>query len=106
MPTFDGSEGSIIPTATAARYTTDFRTDYPNNKKAYFVGKYKIKDLLDQTGAIGIRVYLGEKLIDNQMQIIPVLVATDEDGEDIIGICVDDLTPCPPTCDTNSPLYK
>ncbi len=106
MPTFDGSEGRQIPTAEAAGYTSQFRTDYRNNKKAYFVGVDNINALIGQNGTMGFRIYLGIKNIDGVNQIMPILVSADEDGEDIIGICIDDMCPCPNMCSTNSPLMK
>lgn len=106
MPTFDGSEGRPIPTAEAAGYTAQFRRDYNHNKKAYFVGVNNINDLLGQDGTKGFRIYLGIKNIDGIDQIIPIIVSADEDGEDIIGICIDDMCPCPNMCATNSPLMK
>lgn len=103
MPTFDGTEGGVIAISTGAGYTRSFRTNYPNNKKAYFVGRELIEDLLKQTDAQGIRIYLGQNIQDDgNIHIMPVLVAADSNQNDIVAICVDEAIPCPSMCDTNS----
>ncbi len=108
MPTFDGTEGRAISINTGAGYTRSFRTNYPNNKKAYFVGKDLINNLLAQNDAQGIRIYLGQNIQDDgNIHIMTVLVAADSNQNDIVDICIDEAYPCPSMCDTsNSPLLK
>jgi len=69
------------------------------------VGKDHINDLLAQNDAMGIRIYLGENVLDDgNVHIMPVLVAANSNTDDIIGIVIDDTWPCPPLCDPHSPL--
>ena len=94
MSTFNGSEGNPIAIATGAGYTASFRTNFPNNKKAYFVGRKLIEKLLSQDDAMGIRIYFGQNIQDDgNLHIMPVIVAADSAQNDIIELCIDESHP-------------
>ncbi|MBL0913770.1 MAG: hypothetical protein IBJ09_15495 [Bacteroidia bacterium] len=78
-------------------------------KRAFKVSKEDIIALTNQEGFCGIRVYLGKDTPDAEGDMRLVLVAVNEEGDDIIvepnpGV-YDFSMPCPSTCDLKSPLY-
>ena len=98
---FNGTEGVMIPLAEAAEMTANYRAKCPGEVQAGFYGKDNILALLQQTGAMGIRIYYG---IDSNDQKQMVLVATDANENDIIGLTLEQSLPCPKHCSTANAL--
>lgn len=97
---FDGSEGALITIDKAKNLVDAYRDSFPNRVKGLFLGKDILEDLLNQQGAEGIRVYLGEE--NNDFTI--VCVAADENEDDIIGKIADSAVPCPTNCSSTGRL--
>lgn len=61
--------------------------------------------LLDKTGCTGLRIYYG---MDNDSKIHAIIVAVDENNEDILTESSDDIVDngnrCPDLCPPSSPL--
>lgn len=103
-----------ITLAQAIYYTTRFREnpgeDIPYSE-TYLASS--VKALLEQNKCHSFRIYLGRKA-DNR--ICSILVAVDENGQDILpinksalltdeeGILLEDAFQCPPICPPPSPL--
>ena len=67
-----------------------------NDVRAYFYGKNKINDLLNQPGCVGIRVYFAK---DDNGTMAMMLVGADANGDDMINGRILDLgNPCPDEC--------
>ncbi len=94
--------GAAIPLTEAITLTTAYRAEYPHEVKAFFMGSNRIKELLQQPGCIGIRIYNGwnaeEKCFQN------MLVGVDVKGCDMTDLIMDRMSPCPTICDPASPL--
>lgn len=102
MPdTFNGSEGAPIGIVDAATLTQKYRTENPGKTKAHFFGREHIKALLDQEGAMGIRIYYG---IDKFDQPQLVLCAADENQDDMLDLLMDFSVPCPDRCGATNDL--
>lgn len=102
MPKFDGNEGGPIELGTAAKWTKNYRdgkdTDAADGIKikAHFFGRKILKDILEQPGCMGIRMYYAKNEA-GQRQL--VLVGATAEGEDMTdGIVADNSTFCPPDC--------
>ena len=100
----------LIPLQTAVNWTTAWRSANANSIKAFQINVDELNDMLKEAGTNSIRLYFG---LDNGVEKL-ALVAVNANGQDIINPTVngqqisgtyDFCTPCPPTCDTNSPLY-
>ena len=100
----------LIPLQTGVNWTTAWRSANANSIKAFQINIDEVNDMLQEAGTNSIRLYFG---LDNGVEKL-VLVAVDASGVDIINPTVkgqqisgtyDFCQPCPPTCDTNSPLY-
>jgi hypothetical protein len=89
------TSGEFITPQEAAAMTAKYRDKNPNKVKAHYLGKTKIQQLLDQSGAVGIRIYYG---IDetNKQQVI--LVGVNSSGNDILSLILDRGMPCPSDC--------
>lgn len=98
---FNGTEGEMISLAEAAGLTANYRDKNPGDVQACFYGKDNILALLNQTGAMGIRVYYG---IDEDGQKQLVLVAADTNENDILGLTLENGTRCPPNCSNGNSL--
>ena len=106
--TFDGTGGGIISQTTAEDYLSNYQQgpSYTWNQgvKGHYFNKDFFDDLLEQTGAVGIRIYYGSR-VNTSNVLVPqlVLVAVDSDGNDILSndIIVDLSQPCPPVCPTS-----
>ncbi|MTI41996.1 hypothetical protein [Fulvivirga lutimaris] len=101
---FNGREGKPIPLGIAKKWTKNYRDANPGKTKAIFYGKEKIQALLDEPGAMGIRVYFGQ---DDDKNPQLVIVSAKEDGSNILpnqeekdggGTLLDSGKPCPPDC--------
>lgn len=104
---FDGSEGGIISETTSDSYRQEYESSsqFVLNQgiKGHFFGKVILEDLLNQTGAKGLRIYYGLKPISgspSQPQLI--IMAVDSDGNDILtnDKIADVSQPCPPLCNS------
>lgn len=101
--TISKDSAEIITLAEAEAYTHSFQEAYPEEIKAYFAGSNKLKQVLEQEGCIGIRIYAGLDKTTNRKNL--VLVGVDAIGQDMVnGTLLEQLNPCPPRCDNNSPL--
>lgn len=98
---FNGTEGSIISLNDAAELTANYRRENPSTINAYFFGKEKINDLLDQTGCMGIRIYYG---IDEDGKPKLILVGAESDEDDILDLIIDAGKGCPVNCGTANDL--
>ena len=99
----------LIPLQTAVDWTTNWRSTFPSSVKAFKINLDEVNDMLKEVGTNSIRLYFG---IDGGVEKL-VLVAVNAAGQDIINPTVDGdkisgtydfCQPCPPTCDTSSPL--
>lgn len=98
---FNGNEGGEISLTTASGLTSTYRTNNANAVQAHFFGANNIQALLDQTGAVGIRIYHGED--DNGDRKL-ILVAVDSEEDDMLDLIYDMGVQCPPTCSTSNEL--
>lgn len=98
---FNGTEGGMISLQEAAGLTANYRAAHAGQVLASFYGKDHIQALLNQTGAMGIRIYYG---IDNQGEKQMVLVAADANGNDILGLTLEQGYPCPKYCSSLNEL--
>ncbi|GAB5417054.1 MAG: hypothetical protein Crog4KO_19200 [Crocinitomicaceae bacterium] len=92
---FNGKEGGAISIEQGADMTARYRDDNPGDIKGHFYGKDILKQLLNQEGAMGIRIYYG---IDENGKKELVLVSADADENDNLDLVVDLSQPCPPDC--------
>ena len=106
--TFSGNEGGPIDQDTMNKWMTNYQAQqestFPGKTviKAHFYGSEKIKQLLDEKDAVGIRVYYG---VDSDKNDILMLIAARADGSDIMpnsdgggAVILDDSRICPPYC--------
>lgn len=98
---FDGNEGGFISLTDGADMTSRYRDNNPGEIIAHFFGKNKLQDLLDQEGAMGIRMYYGINE-DGVKQL--VLVAADEEQNDMTSLVLDLNHPCPNWCSEKNAL--
>lgn len=99
------NSGSEISLTEAKALVNAFRTKFPQEIKASFVGVTNLNLILQQVDCIGIRVYYGYN--ETLRKQSPVLVGVDATGKDMTnGIIIDRLKPCPDDCDITSPLFK
>ena len=100
---FTGNEAENFPLATAAEWTANYRNQMTEGEpKAHFFGMNIIKDILAQSGCVGIRCYyaLDEKGVQQM-----IMVGADKDENDLYnGIIAEVSLPCPPFCPNGSPL--
>lgn len=101
----DQNTGGEITLAEAQKYVSAFRTKYPNEVKAFFIGKTRVKKILDQENCIGIRIYNGYDADANRLNL--VLVGVDDQGKDMTnGVIMDQMKTCPSYCDNTSSLMN
>ena len=106
---FDGSEGGYVPESTAKQYLQNYQQgpafNWNHGVKAHFFGKDILQDMLNQQGAMGLRLYYGSKVdpSSNTLQPELVLVAADSNGDDITANnkIADFSRPCPQFCPDN-----
>ena len=91
--------GKLIPLPEAAALTAEFRALNPGAPLANLFGKKVIREILQQEGTEGIRIYYG--ILPGTTEPQPVLVGVDVHGNDIVpGVYGDRSTVCPPMCST------
>ena len=106
--TFTGQEGGPISLETMKLWMTSYNdlqtTNFPGKTviKAHFLGSEKIKQLLNEKDAVGIRIYYG---VNDKGEDTVMLVAARADWSDILPdkdgggpIILDDTLYCPPYC--------
>lgn len=98
---FNGNEGGIITLQEGAAMTGKYRDENPNEIIAHFFGNDKLKQLMTQEGAVGLRMYYG---IDEHGEKQLVLVAADADQNDLLDLVLDLSHPCPNWCSAPNPL--
>ena len=104
---FTGNEDHSITLAEGAALTGKFRQilmPLLGGKKGEYFSQSAINSLLDQEGAVGIRIYLG---LSDDLIPIPrlVIVAVNAQGNDLTtGLIVEKGALCPPVCSVNNPL--
>lgn len=101
-----------ISVLDAAALTARWRRSHPDAMRAARFDRIAFDRLLSRPGGAGIRIYLG---MQSGGEWTYVMVATDQDGKDILGEVGDETGnagtgveeqawPCPPDCDCTSPL--
>ncbi len=101
-----------ISVPDAAALTARWGKSHPDAMRAARFDRVAFDRLLTRAGVEGIRIYLG---MQPGGEWTYVMVATDENGKDIVGDVADDTGtagtgvgeqayPCPPDCDCSSPL--
>lgn len=102
---FTGKENHDITLAEAAAWTANYRGKNPAPAvKAHFFGKDAIQAILDQENCVGIRIYYA---LDPKGVKQLIIVGADEAERDLFeGKLAERSWPCPPFCDSNSPLSK
>lgn len=100
---FTGNENHSIPLPEAAQMTLNYRNSSPANATlGHYFGKTAIIGLLNQAGAVGMRLYYG--LDDNDKKQL-IAVAVDANGNDLYeGLILDRTIHCPPFCGNANPL--
>ena len=99
---FTGNEGGPITHEAAAELTRNYRSKRSTGAiLGGFIGKQHIYKLLEQEGAMGIRIYHGESN-DGTPEI--VLVAADSNEDDIMNLIVENSFKCPPSCSRKNVL--
>jgi hypothetical protein len=100
---FTADDGSVITLTQGAQWTLNYRnSSYYTGTKAVFYGKNKIASILNQTGAVGMRIYFA---INDHDESTVVLVGTNVDGNNLeSGTIVERGILCPPMCPTGGSL--
>lgn len=100
-----GSENHSISLTDAISLTRNFRlTAPPGSPIAEALGKNAIREVLDQSDCVGLKIYFGRR--DDGTPTL-VLVGVSSSGADMINGKILDMTwPCPPFCDLMSPLAQ
>lgn len=101
-----------IPLSDAETWTQAW-VDRGNFVKAFLIDAQELQDILDEHGTSYVRVYFGwdatqEPGREQRMIMCPVTVTGTDmvPGTEMPSNVFDFTQPCPPTCDTNSKLYK
>ena len=103
--TLNVNSGGVITLQEARDLISAFKTRFPNEIKAQFLGAANIRLILDQNDCIGIRVYNGYDIKESRLS--SVFVGVDSTGKDITnGIIMDRTVPCPAACDPTSSLMQ
>jgi hypothetical protein len=95
--------GAIIDLKEAVALTTDYRTENPTGVKAFLIDADLVRQVLDQEGCVGIRIYNGFDKKEDKPS--PVIVGVSVNNEDMTaGIMLDRMALCPPGHAVNSSL--
>lgn len=105
---FDGTEGDPIDLVTAKKWASNFRETMTSSDEiqAHYFGFEIIKQILEQPGCVGIRMYYA---LDEKGEKKLLLVGVDAQGENMTptetemltdggNIIADFSFPCPTTC--------
>ena len=98
-----GQEIQSISLTDAAALTHNYMSaGAAGMRQAEFFSQASIKNILNQNGCIGIRIYYGKKTDGTP---VLVLVGVDAQGGDMTdGPLTEKGFPCPPICDSTSSL--
>jgi len=98
-----GHENHAIALADAVKLTANFRAAAsPGAFLGEAFGRDAVQGILNQTNCVGLRIYYGKRS-DSTPAL--VLVGVDAFGRDLTAGIVDETGfPCPPICDSSSPL--
>jgi hypothetical protein len=96
---FTGGEDHEITLSEAEGLIKNFQDNAPENSvKGHFFGKDFLRQVLDQEGCVGIRVYYAET--DAGASTV-VIVGADANENDMTGGYLGNKSkPCPPNCGT------
>jgi hypothetical protein len=113
-PDYDGSEGDPLDKSIAKAWVTNFKsasakTGSAEEIRSHYFGRDIIETLLNESGAVGIRIYYA---LDSNGEKKLLLVGVDASGEDLLpleggksndggNIIADFSFPCPNTCPEN-----
>lgn len=102
---FNGNEGEGIPLDLAKAWTKKWReTKAPEDPNAFFFGREKLQEILNQEGSVGIRVYFG---VNDENQKALILVGADADENDQTDrLVLDKGLKCPPHCPNGGGLNE
>lgn len=101
----DENTGGSISLEEAKEFVTAFRTLYPEEVKAFYVGSNQVKKVLEQENCMGLRMYNGYDEKEKRLNI--VIVGVDVNEKDMTdGVILDKSLPCPSYCDISSALMK
>lgn len=101
--TISNTSGEFITQEEAVAFTHDFQSANPDAFKCFYVGSERIKELMDQKGLMGIRIYRGYDKHNDVENL--VLVGVDALGNDMCAEkFLERLIPCPVACAQNSIL--
>ena len=103
MPTYDPNQDHRITLDEAKEMTARYRDSSTfGGRNCGFFGSTALQAILNQTDAVGLRIYYGLDANDNQVLI---LVGITEAGNDLYdGELAEVSVPCPAYCDDQSPL--
>jgi len=98
-----GHENFLISLTNAATLTSKFRNTNPTATVwGEYFGKDAVQAILNQGGAVGIRIYYGTNNIGTP---VLVLVGVNSNGQDLKAGPLDESGfPCPPLCDSSKTL--
>lgn len=100
---FNGQEGGLISLQDGAAMTARYRTNFPTQIKARFFGKEILEKILNQSGAMGIRMYFAQNA-NNEMEL--VICAADANENDMLDMVGDLSIACPANCSTGNSLNR
>ena len=102
---FTGHENHSISLSDATTLTRNFRATAPSNAVlCEFFGRDAVLGILNQTSAVGLRIYYGKK--DDGTPVL-VLVGVTAEGQDLTGGPLAEIGyPCPPICPGGSVLNQ
>ncbi|MBP5994230.1 MAG: hypothetical protein KA736_00890 [Crocinitomicaceae bacterium] len=100
---FNGNEGDFITLREGSEMTKSYRdTIQPGEVIGVFMGKEKIKAILDQSECKGIRFYFA---VNDKGENTLVLVGADSNQNDMVnGLIADNGFPCPTICGISNSL--
>ncbi|HLA55576.1 MAG TPA: hypothetical protein VK623_05730 [Flavobacterium sp.] len=101
MP-LDRNTGGTITVEEAQALVRSFSKKFPNEIKALYIGSENVQTLIDQDDCMGVRIYNGYD--DKEGRINLFMVGVDSNGNDMIDIIMDRMSPCPPNCDPTTPF--
>jgi hypothetical protein len=96
---YNGTEGSAISLATGSNMTSNYRKNNPDAILGHFFGSDLLRQILDQDGCKGIRMYYAEDDDGNKELVI---VGADADENDMLDLIGDVSHQCPPCGTPNS----
>ena len=98
----DGNENHDISLELAAEWTANYRNTNPGDTISHYFGKQSIQSILQQEGAVGIRIYYANNEKGEKQLIV---VGVKSDGNDIyLGQLAEKSIKCPPNCPLPNPL--